>query len=165
MKTAIFTGVGFFALLLVLHVLIWRIVKPKGEIIPLVALFVLFPMLLMLVQCIFFPAQLNEHELWPSWLLYFVLAGCYIQTYPAISTEIPSLKIVLLLNSRGSLSEREIIAAFTQHEIFQSRVELLKQDYLIDLDGTTPKLSCLGRFLARMFLAYRAFLGAEIGKG
>lgn len=164
MKIAIFTGAGLFVLLLVFHILVWRLIKPKGEIIPLVGSFVLCPLLLMLMQYLFFPLQLGN-EMWLGWLLYFVLAGCYIQTYPAITTEIPSLKIVLLLHSCGSLSEREIVAAFTQHEMFQSRVELLKQDYLIDMDGTTPKLSYTGRLLAKVFLAYRAFLGAEIGKG
>lgn len=165
MKIAFFAGAGLFITLLLFHVLVWRFIKPKGEIIPLGGLFILFPLSLFLAQYLFSPLQLGKDELWLGGILYFVLAGCYIQTYPAITTEIPSLKIMSLLHARGPLSEREIISAFTQHEMFQSRLDLLRQDCLIHMDGSTPRLSHVGRLLARIFLAYRTFLGAEIGKG
>lgn len=165
MTIVIFTGAGLFLTLIVFHVLVWRIIKPKGEIIPLGGLFVLFPLLLILTQYLFSPLQLSKDEIWLGGVLYFVLAGCYIQTWPAITTEIPSLKILLLLHFRGPLSECEIISAFTQHEMLQSRLDLLRQDHLIYMDGLTPKLCRTGKLLVRLFLAYRAFLGANVGEG
>lgn len=165
MKIALFYGAGLFITLIVFHVIVWRFIKPKGEIIPIVSLFILFPLSIIIAQYLFYPLQLSKDEIWLGWILYFTLAGCYIQTYPAVTTEIPSLKIMLLLHVRGQLSEREIISAFTRHEMFQSRLDLLRQDCLIHTDSSTSRLSRAGRIIAKIFIAYRTFIGAEIGKG
>lgn len=154
-----------FLFMLILHVIIWNLLSPNGEIIPLFMNFILLPIPLFISQYILVIYPLSHWEVSFGILLYYALSGCYIQTFPAITTEIPSFKILMLLYHNGPLTEEDINIIFKQEEMVESRINLLRQDSLVRIIDGRFVLNRYGSFLAMVFLKYRRFLGLTMGKG
>jgi len=160
-------GFGFFvfATFWILHLLWWRLCRPKGEIRPLVLVFLVAPGLLFLGINRFYPFW-GTLDLALAFFVHLALAVVYIQTYPAIASTIPSFRILIGVHaSKGGLSVPEIEGLFAQGELIGSRVELLGEDGLVRSGEKGLELSSFGRLLAVVFLTYRRFLGLQRGQG
>src|SRR3989339_972144 len=97
--TVIFcAGVGLFAAAFVLHLVLWKLFRPEAELSPLAKLFLFFPLAAIPVAA-WTGVQLD----WLGWVLalflYFSLAAAYIQTYPAIASDIPSFQLLLAVDA------------------------------------------------------------------
>ena len=165
MINTIIFGLGTFLFILMLHIAIWNLLSPNGEIIPLFINFVLLPIPLFISQYLWAIYPISHQELILVMLLYYAFSGCYIQTFPAITTEIPSFKILMLLYHKGPLKEEDISVAFNREEMMESRIHLLQQDFLIKIIDGKFVLNRYGSFLAIIFIMYRRFLGLTMGKG
>jgi hypothetical protein len=163
--SALIIGIGLFFFILGLHIITWRFFKPKGEIGPIFSVFFLGPLPIVIGLFFWEGLPFNVWDVTFGVILCYALSGAYVLSYPAITTEIPSFKILLLLHRQGALCERELLEAFTQKENVGSRIKLLQQDGLISVYKGKPKLSLAGHTLARIFLCYRMFLGSGTGKG
>lgn len=158
-------GLAVFFAFWVLHLLWWRWSRPKGEIRPLVAVFLLLPGVLFLGIHRFYPFW-GALDLALAFTVHLALAVVYIQTYPAIASTIPSFRILIGVHAaKEGLSVPEIERLFAQGELIGSRVELLGEDGLVRSGEKGPRLSAFGQLLAVVFLTYRRFLGLQRGQG
>lgn len=162
-------GIVIFIAVLVLHIMIWRIKKPKNEMIFLLFLFVILPFLVFIFLFLvnIFKNFTDNNLLFSVFLLYFSLSCAYIQTYPAARANAPSLQIVYFIYKSGKngLSEEEIINKFNLNNLVYERVEdLIKENFVRQQDNTIL-LTKKGKVLADIFWLYRKLYGLEFGQG
>ncbi len=154
-----------FVILLVLHLLIRRFIRVQREILLLFMLFLLIPLLYFTILAIKSAEPLTN--LTAVAAVYFSLALVYLQTYPVLTVEIPSFKILRLVYRQKGITETEIIASMKDDkELFDAKVEELEKDSLVRRcqDGRY-ELSGSGRTLANLFILYRSLLGTQWGQG
>lgn len=167
MTTSIlFTGLLCFVFALISQVLIWRIWSPKKQMFWLFAIFLFLPLFILIV-CI------NRFEL--SWLdslaaalLWLAMAAAYIQTYPALSEDIPSFRLLLLLENNSNkqgMSQEQIISGVKQYNLFSAKLDELENDSLLVEKNGKLELSFAGKKLADFFYYYRKILGLKLGEG
>ncbi len=154
-----------FVILLVIHLLIRRFIRVQREILLLFVLFLLFPLLCFIILTI--KSADPSANLIATAAVYFSLALVYLQTYPVLTTEIPSFKILRLVHDQKGITETEIIASLRDDkELFDAKVEELEKDSLVvRRKDNRYELSGSGKALADLFILYRSLLGAKWGKG
>ncbi len=167
--STIFFGISIFLVVMLVHVIVWRVFKPRQHIVNLFLIFLILPFFFVVVF-----AVLNVQfrivmisDLLSIFLLYFSLACVYIQTYPAIYAVAPSLKMVCLINKSmpGGLKKEEIKNFFTSKDLLNDRVkDLISENFIYMSDGEI-RLKFKGKFLAGIFFAYRKLYGFQIGEG
>jgi hypothetical protein len=166
MPLILIAGVGLFVVMLALQVLVWRLLRVRREIAWLFGLYLAIPGVLGISLCAMRAAE--PLSILAVGLLYLALAAAYIQTYPALRENIPSFRILLLVDrhSESGLSESEIVARLRGEGLFQTKVDDLVRDGLARKapDGKLQATGS-GAFLAGVFRAYRNLLGLRIGKG
>ncbi|MDT8448144.1 MAG: hypothetical protein RRB13_14725 [bacterium] len=140
--------------------------RPTGEIKPLFLIFLIFPLLLCGASALWWPL-LEPLELALAVTLHLAIAVVYIQTYPAIATEIPSFRILRLAESAGpgGASMEELITQMGQGELVGSRQSLMTEDGLVIESAEGMSLTTAGKLLAVAFLTYRKLLGLGEGGG
>ena len=158
-------GIICFIPVLLIHIILWNVFKPKSEILTLLVLFVGVPFVVMCIVGLF--SAVSTVELFSIALLYFSLTAAYIQTYPGFASSIPSFKILQAVHNSDShgLSAREIINIFQSQELVDSRMQLLYHDRLIASANGKLTLTLPGKALAFIFITYRKLLGLPVGKG
>lgn len=158
-------GATCFVSVLLIHIILWNIFKPKSEILALLALFVGLPFVSLCVVGLF--GAVSTAELFSIALLYFSLSAAYMQTYPGFASSIPSFKILRAVHHSAAhgLSAREIINIFQSQELVESRIQLLYHDRLIAGANGILALTLPGKALASFFITYRKLLGLPVGKG
>ena len=107
----------------------------------------------------------SDHFLIYSFVLYTMLYGSFAMTLPALMIEIPTFKIVRLINEQPGINAEQIKDNFTEEELHTGRVKNLIQDNLIEDINGTYKLTVFGKLIAKFFLLYRELLGLRVGKG
>lgn len=164
MTLALLLGLVAFATNLLLHAIIWNLYKVRKEIMTLFAVFVAVPT--------FGYLGAGVASLVPPWsltaagLLHLMLACAYIQTYPALREDIPSVAILFFLRDNPGLDRDEIIAQIAGRGHFLAqKVEDLCRDGLAEKCGDRLVLTRSGRILAGAFQAYRRLLGARREQG
>jgi hypothetical protein len=159
-----------FVIILFIHVIFWNIFRIKSEILALMTLFFACPFFFWVIIFIYSEIT-NTYEgidILLSAFLFFVLCGAYVQTYPAISTEIPSSRILTIIKNanKEGIKKEDIFLNFSENELLSSRIELLLQDKLIVVNNNESiELSQLGSFLANSAIFYRRILGLREGRG
>lgn len=160
-----------FVLCLLIHAALWRARFPKNR--P-AALFVIFVMLPLLAAgaCAFFlmagflpDTVLSGGELFAAAMLQLAFAFAYILTYPAFEALSPSLVIILLVGSRGSISKDELSGLFSDEAIFEPRIKDLLDSGLARSAGGVLRVTGKGRVLAVFFTLMRSFIGLSKGGG
>ena len=149
-----------------LHSVVWKLVKVKKEILTLILIFFVFPSLLFCGALI--SGKWNLTEFLAGSALAFLLSLAYLQTYPALKNEIPTFQIIFLINraGRGGIDEDGIFKDLDrQKDLYFDKIEELEQDGLLTRRRGQCVPSRAGRFIARVFILYRGFLGLEAGKG
>jgi len=161
---SIYGGIIMFLLILCLHVLIWRVFKPKERTGLLFIIFFVFPAVMFVIAGLVAVKSFSTLTL--TALLYFSLAAAYVQTYPAFDVVAPSLKMVHLLYKSGTgLSEEELQSAFDYKDLVEDRIDDLKSDsFIYEKDGFLY-LKTSGKVLAKVFYFYRKLYGIEMGEG
>lgn len=170
MSADLLIGLMIFISVLLVHIVVWRIIKPKSEINAVVIMFAIIPGIIIISTYIFLGQIINWRliDFMVSTLLYFALAGAYIQTYPGFNCEIPSLKMLRIIEKYGlnGASIEEISKHFDLKELLESRAELLEKDgFVIKSQEGTTKLSAKGKILANFFLILRKIYGLKAGQG
>ncbi len=165
----IINAVVFFILIMFIHIAYWRLCKPKGHITPLALVFVVIPVIL-LAACYFGDNTLfHDQDLWLSVILYFAFAGVYIQTYPPIQANCPSLYIVNVIGRKGRAQFRDIKIAITGKKLTKvdPRIADLTHDGFIRISKQKKiSLTAKGRLIASTYSFYRKrFLGLAEGEG
>jgi hypothetical protein len=156
-----------FIIVFACHVIVWRIFKPKAQIACLLALFVLLPLIGFVVLLL---VSIERLDCTFTFVLYFALAGVYIQTYPAIYANAPSLFIVHLIGqSKSGLSLGALQEALSKTGItsLDARMKDLVNDSLIAVSpNESVSLTPAGRILAVFMITFRQkILGLKEGEG
>jgi predicted transcriptional regulator len=158
-------GSALFCLVMSVHVIWWHFAKPKKEILVLLGTFFDLPFLILLMAWLAADVALLSCAAVYGWHL--ALALIYIQTYPAIKSQIPTFDILFHLDqaNRG-LTHGEMIKELDQEsKLFTDKVEELKNDGLVQDDGKNYSLTPAGQALAGVYALYRRILGLSPGKG
>lgn len=162
-------GILSFFIILILHIIIWRIKKPEKEIMFLLLFFIILPFLFFIFILLInsFKDFTSNNFIFSVFLLYFSLSCAYIQTYPAARANAPSLQIVYFIYKSGKkgLSEKEIIQNFNLGNLVYERIEdLIKESFVYEEDKKLF-LTQRGKIFIGMFEIYRKLYGLEFGQG
>ncbi len=148
-----------------LHVAVWRLFRVCREMLLLALLFLAVPGVALVVVLV--AGWLAPAETLAMALMVYSLSVAYIQTYPGLKDDIPSFRILMLLDQAGreGLTESEILARIGEQSLFAFKVAELENDSLVIRDGDRVRLTPAGRILATVFRSYRRLLGLGLGKG
>jgi hypothetical protein len=163
-------SVGIFFAVFLIFFFLWRFCRPKKKILVLLIIFLFLPAIYFMVYLILLNHKVDGSELLNFIALveiYYAVALMFIQTYPVLRIEIPTFRILMLLDSnRGNgLSKSQLMEFMGEKHLFTDRIEDLEKDGLVVLDHRKIILSPTGRLLAMIFLLYRRLLGFKIGLG
>lgn len=106
---------------------------------------------------------------WPAFaqgsLLYFAGMAAYINTYPAIEADSPSLVLVQELRRVGEagLALEEIMQIFNEQVVLKPRVLNLMDENMAVRHGDRISLTARGRLIAEVFWYFRQLTGRPIG--
>lgn len=159
-------SLGVLILGILIQAIIWRLKKIKKELMILVSIFFAMPPLLFFSFNNFILSTISDAELPLIIALTYSLSLAYIQTYPALKEDIPSVKILTLIKSSEKLTKKELIKS----HLLNSSLINVKQKELIN-DGFVYKhnkkikLTRLGFLLAKIFIFYRNMLNLNDATG
>lgn len=159
-------GLGYFLSVFFIHLLIWRVVRVKKEILYLVLIFLCLPLAALGAR--FFLGFLKFPEFLAVALVHLSLALAYMQTYPTFRRDIPTFRILLLIHEnkdRGTGMEEILSAVHEESGLFFEKIDELENDALVAKNGDTLTLRPAGKILALVFIAYRWLLGFPAGAG
>jgi len=150
-----------------LHVLVWRIFKPRNDINALGLVFVVLPFVAGVALFFVFREKFPLAHFVLSALLYLAVAAAYIQTYPGMRSNVPTLVIVNLVGrSKSGLTVEQIKTTLTQEQMVQNKVEELADEGFVTIaPDQSIQLTARGRTLASIFITYRRLLGLNEGAG
>lgn len=156
-------GISAFLFVLVAHVFIWRIFKPKNQITLLFIIFLAIPFVVVMSGLFFIPFKL----LLLSALMYFALSCAYIQTYPVFQAVTPSLQIVYFIKKSmpKGLTSHEISDKFSEGSLFRDRVDDLITEKFVYKKSESLYLTKKGAVIAGIFFIYRCLYGLKTGEG
>ena len=185
--SVIFFGIGLFLTAFVIHILIWRIVKPSKQMLWLTIVFIVLPICGWIIFSTLTGAHSEDGTGWTATplntflilLLNLLLSAAYIMSYPPIQAGCPSLKIILAVNASRAegMTADAIHRIFSEDILVSERLEDLVNDGLIfvkrdttgddllSLKNETIVISWQGYIIAHMFALYRRILNLPFGKG
>ena len=79
--------------------------------------------------------------------------------------EIPTFKILRLINDQPGISLDQLKDNFTEDELRTGRINNLIQDGLLEDSPNNDTLTLFGKAIVIFFLIYRKLLGLNVGKG
>jgi hypothetical protein len=156
-----------FAIAFVLHVLVWRIFKPRNDINALGLVFIVLPLVAGGALFGLFRGAVPLGDLILAVILYLTAAAVYIQTYPAIQSNSPSLVIVHLIGrSKSGMTLEQLKSTLTEAQMVQNKIgELADGGFATVASDQTIQLTPRGKLLADVFIAYRKLLALHEGAG
>ena len=150
---------GFFTLSFAffMHVLIWRVRKPKRAAASLLAIFFLSLPLALALQ----PWVREPVEYLYVAVFHIAMTLAYLLAFPGIESESPSSLIVLALEAAGphGLTREQLAAIITDELFVNSRLEgLLQGRHVTEKDGRFY-ITDSGHKYLNFFLFYRKIMG------
>lgn len=170
--TVLIWGLGSFLLVFLLHLLVWRTRLPTRQARTMLMIFLgVFPAIL-LVACWmgiknsaspWFLHSLSEYI--HTAFLYLVLTLAYLNTYPALEADSPSLVITEKISQAGrdGLAKDIFQQSMTDDILLVPRLKDLLLDEMAYMDGDKYRLTPKGVWLARIFSFYRKLIRAPKG--
>jgi hypothetical protein len=158
-----FGFIGFLIFLLI-HSFVWNIFRISAEIKCLFGLIIfhlfIFNSLMIFVCGFEFDNFIMTNILLSSLLL------AYIQTYPALREDIPSVKILMLVNQHQGINFKELIDNKKLNKDLKGSKEndLLNDGFIID-KKTHFELTKIGKFIAQIFKFYRKLINIQCKTG
>ena len=162
---------ALFVIILILHILIWRIKRPGRQIIFIFLLFIIIPIFIVLVSFYLFlkfkSGLISIEDLLLMLLFYIALSGVYIQTYPSIQARSPSLLIVNLIGrNKKPTDKNDIQKRIPKDNFINERMADLEAENLIRYNkDDSITITKKGIILSQLFILYRRFIGLKEGEG
>lgn len=159
-------ALGTLGFALLIHVVWWRVRRPSADIGAMLGLFVLFPCVvdgtMAAAGALGASTPLTPLESAAALVLNIALSGAYLWTYPASQAQSPTLYILLAVGrAPDGLDRAGIVAALRAAGLVGDRIEDLLRNALVQREGDRIVLRPGGKALARVFTAYRRWLGIE----
>jgi hypothetical protein len=162
----LFFGFFLFLVFFLVHALVWRFRRIRKEIWALLIHFLFLPLPLWGSAALLDLG--NSGERTAVFLVYFSFALVYLQTYPALKTDIPSFRILLWVEAAGpgGLAIAEIYERIAREGDFRkNKMNELEDDAFVVRRNGAFVLTAAGKILADFFIFYRRFLGLKVGGG
>ncbi len=158
-------GIGLFIAALVTHVLLWNMFRIRKEVLWLAVVFVVIP--LMALAALRAAGYLETAaSMIAIGLLHMALTAVYVQTYPALREDIPSLRILTLVHAHaGGLTRDDLVTRLAGHGLFETKISDLENDAFVRVRDGRMTLTVAGAALAGVFHLYRRLLASKVGKG
>jgi hypothetical protein len=164
----VFFSLALFTAVFLVHWLLWRVWRPRRQILALLFLFFgLLPGVLLLFWG--FP----EWEFWPrnpwEWLhallFYVAVSLAYIVVFSALEQDSPSLTVVVFVADAGQRgrTQDELYKLIDLDFIVGERFEAMLHGKMIEQVGDVYRLTPKGLFWARLFWLFRKMFKLELG--
>jgi|GEM_PF-2418160 len=157
---AVTSGIGAFAVVLGVQLVIWRLVRVRREVLWLFALYLGLPGVAF--AAIWLLSTIPAGQSIAAALVLFSLSAAFIQTYPALREIPPTLRILLLLEQHPDegLSDVEIENGLQRDSLFVAKItDLVNDGFVVQKADGEVELTKSGRVLAETFRIYRKLLG------
>jgi hypothetical protein len=171
MGRALALGGVAFAAMLVLHVALWRIRRPRGDIAGLFLIFFVVPgalaALLLALGVGHVIAAPGVETVAAAFLLHAALASAYIMSYPAAQAHSPSLQVLLAVSRKmpEGVARASLLDSLDHDGSMSARISDLVANGLVTRSGDSYVLSSKAQRLVRTFRGYRALLGIKTKGG
>lgn len=157
-------GAGLFAAVLALHILVWNLLRIRKEMLWLAFVFFAVPGAMLLLAWL--AGLLAAISMIASGMIYASLALVYIQTYPALREDIPSVRILMTVYRQpGGITRAGVIEHLASQGFLDTKIRDLQSDALVRVKDDRLQLTAAGAGLAAVFHHYRKLLGHAAGKG
>jgi hypothetical protein len=141
-------------------VLIWRVIYIKREMGTLLCILAFTPFLLVLIFANVY--NLDRIDICYVSFYSFAALSAYIQTYPALREDIPTIKILNLIFDNKEISVIELLSNPSLNKsLHDVKIEELINDKLLFKDGNILVLGRWGKFLAISFSKYRVIFDVD----
>ena len=163
-------GVGLFGALFLIHVAVCRGFSRLRRPLVLVVFCAGIPLFALLIGVIGVGAGYNQLAFPASgWdclyiaFLYFSLCAAYIQTYPGIAADSPTLVIIRMIGRAGKsgLKSEEIFNLASDALLIEPRLADLVSDGLVIREADAYALTSRGARFIRVFIFFRRWMGIE----
>ena len=162
--TVLACGIGLFIAALTTHVLLWNLFCIRKEVLWLIIVFMIVPFMILVTLCA--AGCLDITMATAVGLLHMALAAVYVQTYPALREDIPSMRILMAVHENyGGLTRHELVARLARHKLFETKILDLENDSFVRVMDGRMTFTTAGAALAATFNFYRRLLGCDAGKG
>lgn len=151
-------GTVWWAVAIVLHVLVWRRLAPRREL----------PWLFGILLGVPAAAWMLSPQSVRAFVVATSLALAYIQTYPAVQARSPSLVILMAarrLGAKSCVTREDLAAAVRDDMSLDMRFCDLDRERFLEQTPDGPRLTGTGRLLAVAFVAFRRALHLVPGAG
>lgn len=162
--TVLVYGISLFIVALTMHVLLWKLFCIRKEVLWLIVVFMAIPFMVLVTLCV--AGYLGIIVVAAVGMLHMALAVVYVQTYPALREDIPSMRILMLVHeNHGGLTRHDLVARLARHKLFEAKILDLENDSFVRVMDGKMTLTTAGAALAAIFNFYRRLLGCDAGKG
>jgi hypothetical protein len=145
------------------HVVWWRLRRPAADMAAIFGVFFLLPSIAyaaLVIGGALGIAAISSVQVILSFVLHLALSCAYVQTYPAVQAQSPTLCILLAVRAaRDGLDEAGIGRALDMGGLVGERANDLLRNGLLVREGTRMLASREGHAMAIAFGAYRGWLG------
>ena len=163
----LFIGAVSFIISFLMHLMIWRSLRPVKHLFWLAFIFIILPILIYILLAYFGYFRLSIKNIFFIVPWHLALSAAYIMSYPAIHAECPSFKIILAVRASmpKGMSAKAINDIFSEEKLLTDRFEdLINDNFVFKKDGKWA-VSLKGRLLLVCFSVYRKLLGLPMGEG
>lgn len=158
-----FSFLTFFVFLFLFSIS-FRFFGIKNDFIFLVIFFLILP-----VPLFFYFVTINffsNFEIVMLLCLFYLLSLTFIQTFPALKENIPSIKILFFIFKNPGLNNSEVINILLEFDNFiEHKNEELASDSFVTLRNGKYQLTLIGNLIVLFFLFYRKILGKNNNNG
>jgi phosphatidylserine synthase len=145
------------------HIAWWRIKRPVADIPAIFCVFLILPAPLYGLLALggaFGVVPFSPAEAALAFVMHAALACAYVQTYPAVQAQSPTLSILLAVGAaRDGLDGDGIVKALEAQGLVGERTDDLLRNGLLVREGNRIRPSRIGHLIAGGFGAYRRWLG------
>jgi hypothetical protein len=159
-------GMAAFAVLLLTHLILWRLHRPRAEYAALVVLAAVVLSATLTLFAILQPAMATRPlDILTALVLYAGLFAAYFTTYSAVQADSPTMAMLLRIADAGRLgmTRAELLTVFDDDVLVMPRLADLVGGGFIEDDAGRYRIVARGRALVRPQLAFRRLLGMEKG--
>jgi len=170
--TVLLWGILIFVFGFALHFLIWKVRLPQRQVKTFLQIFfgvwIISIFSLIGIENSFPDNPLLPHTLWEYIHISFltlVIVLSYMNTYPGIEADSPTLVIVHAIKNAGSegLEKSSLEKKLNNDVLVSPRIQDLLTDHMAYLDGSILRLTSKGKLMARIFIFYRSLMKAPKG--
>jgi len=156
---------SLFLLVFFTQVIIWNSKRIKKEIL---ILFLIYLSPILLIISFYWYLNLIILDIFIISILYIFLSLTYLQTYPALREDIPSFRILFIIEKSGKkgITKKNLEKKFIKNRLIHSKYDDLILDGMIHFNSNGYlRLSFFSSWLLNFFSLYRSFLGLKVGDG